>query len=119
MATYSLGVLPVPVRDQGTNYPYPILKKTSAGVVVIGRETFMNVYVNLSRIAEAWQLHQAGALSIDEFTELKKSLLKPEVAPPLPVAPTPSHGDSSTTDHEALASEVSGFFASLSSVLNV
>ena len=77
----------------------------------------MRVYVNLSRIAEAWPLHQAGALSIDECTELKKRLLKLEVAPPLPVAPTPSHGDSSTT--EALASGVSGFFASLSSVLNV
>ena len=39
----------------------------------------------LAQIAEAWRLHEAGALSLDEFTEMKRGLL----ASPPPVAPTP------------------------------
>ena len=39
----------------------------------------------LPHIAEAWRLHEAGALSLDEFTEMKRGLL----ASPPPVAPTP------------------------------
>ena len=50
----------------------------------------------LPHIAEAWRLHEAGALSLDEFTEMKRGLL----ASPPPVAqvytstllaPTPCH----------------------------
>ena len=39
----------------------------------------------LPHIAEAWRLHEAGALSLDEVTEMKRGLL----ASPPPVVPTP------------------------------
>ena len=57
-------------------------------------------------IAKAWQLHQAGALTLDEFTAAKQKIL----AAPVPAAP------SQVSD--TLSVGMSNFFGALISVIN-
>ena len=69
---------------------------------------------SLADIAKAWSLHEAGALTLEEFTSMKASILLRASSPPPPVPSSCSHGAST---HE-LTSGLGGFLKSLSGMVD-
>ena len=67
----------------------------------------------LDQIAQAWQLHQAGALSLEEFTDMKKKLLSVATEAPA-AAPRPAI----VPDQADTAASIQSFFGSLAKVVN-
>ena len=70
----------------------------------------------LAQIAEAWRLNEAGALTLDEYNEMKRGSLTspPLVAPPPPVqSSTPTNGNV-----DDVSSGLGGFFKSLTGFTN-
>ena len=63
----------------------------------------------LEQIAQAWQLHQTGALSIDEYAGMKAKILSAETPPP----PT-----TSVVPNQAAMAGIQDFFGSLAGVIN-
>ena len=68
----------------------------------------------LSQIAEAWQLHQQGALSLDEFTAMKSNILAVQT-PMVTSCDTPLPSSVGT---DAMAAGITSFFGSLTGVLD-
>ena len=76
---------------------------------------------DLAQIAEAWRLHEAGALTLGKYNEMKRGLLaSPRPFPPPPPPPvqssTPTNGN---VDDVSSGLGARGFFKRLTGFMNV